>query len=105
MATILIDRLLQACVKQGASDILIAVGQPPMFRLDGRVCRLETKVLDSGDTAQLMRSITPERYQYELQESGKTDFGFAFSDANRFRVSVFRQHGLCGLVLRRFQLN
>ena len=40
MATILIDKLLQACVKQGASDIHIVVGQPPVFRLHGplRLC-------------------------------------------------------------------
>ena len=44
MATILIDKLLQACVKQGASDIHIVVGQPPVFRLHGRMRKLETKV-------------------------------------------------------------
>jgi len=100
MATILIDRLLQACVKQGASDIHITVGQPPVFRLHGRMRRLETKVLDSDDTAALMKSITPERCQHELQETGTTDFGFAFGEAARFRVSVFKQRGQYGLVLR-----
>ena len=48
--TILIDKLLQACVKQGASDIHITVGQPPVFRLHGRMRKLETKVLEPEDT-------------------------------------------------------
>ena len=68
MATVLIDKLLEACVKQGASDIHITTGQPPVFRLHGRLRRLETKVLESEDTVALMKSIAPERCQRELQE-------------------------------------
>lgn len=105
MATILIDKLLQACVKQGASDIHIAVGQPPVFRLHGRLRRLETKVLEPEDTVALMKSITPERCQRELQEQGGCDFGFAFGDQARFRVSVFKQRGNIGLVLRQIPNN
>ena len=71
MATILIDKLLHACVKQGASDIHITVGQPPVFRLHGRMRKLETKTLEAEDTVALMKSITPERCQQELQESGQ----------------------------------
>ena len=100
MAGILIDKLLAACVKQGASDIHITVGQPPVFRLHGRMRRLETKSLESEDTTALMKSITPDRCQQELQEKGGTDFGFAFGDAARFRVSVFRQRGDIAMVLR-----
>ena len=40
-----------------------------------------------------MKAITPDRNQQELQEEGGTDFGFAFGDAGRFRVSVLRQQG------------
>lgn len=100
MGTILIDKLLQACVKQGASDIHLTVGQPPVFRLDGRLRKLETKVLESEDTSALMKSITPERCQKELQEVGGSDFGFAFGDMARFRVSIFKQKGNVAMVLR-----
>ncbi len=100
MGTVLIDKLLQTIVKQGASDLHIAVGQPPVIRLHGHLRRLDTKVLESEDTVGLMKSITPERCQQELQEVGGTDFGFAFGDAARFRVSVFKQRGNVGLVLR-----
>jgi len=100
MATVNMDRLLQACVSQGASDIHIVVGRPPVLRIDGRLRSLETKVLEPDDTAALMKSITPDRNQQELQEEGGTDFGFAFGDAARFRVSIFRQKGNTSLVLR-----
>ena len=100
MATVLIDKLLEAAVKQGASDIHITTGQPPVFRLHGRMRRLETKVLEPDDTVGLMKSIAPERCQRELQENGSSDFGFAFGDKARFRVSIFKQRGNIAMVLR-----
>jgi len=100
MTTILIDKLLHACVKQEASDIHLTVGQPPVFRVSGHLRRLETKTLEPADTVALMKSITPERCQQELQEVGGCDFGFAFDDVARFRVSVFKQKGNIAIVLR-----
>ncbi len=105
MATILIDKLLQACVKQGASDIHIVVGQPPVFRLHGRMRKLETKVLEPDDTVALMKSIAPDRCQKELQEKGSADFGFAFGELARFRVSIFKQRGNVSMVLRQIPNN
>ena len=100
MATVNMDRLLQACVTQGASDIHLVTGRPPVLRIDGRLRSLETKVLDPDDTVALMKSITPERNQQELQEEGGTDFGFAYGDKARFRVAIFRQRGNVTVVLR-----
>jgi twitching motility protein PilT len=105
MGTILIDKLLSAQVKQGASDLHITVGQPPVLRLHGRMQKLKTKVLDAADTMGLMKSITPDRCQQEFQETGSTDFGFAFGDQARFRVSVFRQRGNVAIVLRQIPVD
>jgi len=100
MATVNMDRLLQACVTQGASDIHLVTNRSPVLRIDGQLRALETKVLEPDDTIALMKSITPERNQQELQEEGGTDFGFAFGEVARFRVSVFRQKGDISIVLR-----
>ncbi len=100
MATILIDKLLQTVVNQGASDLHIAVGQPPVLRLHGHLRKLETKVLDAGRHRGADEEITPERCQQELQEEGGADFGFAFGDQARFRVSIFKQRGNVAMVLR-----
>jgi twitching motility protein PilT len=100
MGTILIDKLLHTVVKQEASDLHITVGQPPVVRVHGRLKRLETKVLEPEDTTALMKSVTPDRCQQELQEVGTTDFGFAFGELARFRVSVFKQRGNVAMVLR-----
>ncbi len=100
MATIQIDRLLDACIRMGGSDIHLVVGRPPVLRLGGNLRSMETKTLEPDDTVALMKSITPEKNQKELQEEGGTDFGFAFGDRGRFRVAVFRQKGFISLVLR-----
>ena len=101
MAFVQIDKLLETVVKEKVSDLHITVGQPPVIRAGGRMRRLETKTLDADDTNSLMKSITPERNQQELQEVGGTDFGFAYGDKARFRVSVFKQKGTIAMVLRR----
>ncbi|MBX3357536.1 MAG: type IV pilus twitching motility protein PilT [Phycisphaeraceae bacterium] len=100
MSTIQIDRLLDTVVKLGASDLHMTVGRPPTLRLHGHLRNLQTKVLDSDDMVSLMKSITPERSQQELQEEGGCDFGFAYGDAARFRVSIFKQRGDIAIVCR-----
>jgi twitching motility protein PilT len=100
MATVHIDRLLEACIKMDGSDLHITVGRPPILRIHGRLRALETKILVPEDTVALMKSITPDKNQQELQERGGTDFGFAFGDYGRFRTAIFRQRGNVTMVLR-----
>ncbi len=100
-STLQIDRLLETCVKRKASDLHLAVGKPPVLRLHGHMRELQTKVLEAEDTTALMKSITPERIQQEFEESGSGDFGFAYGEEARFRVSIFKQKGYTSLVLRR----
>ena len=100
MATISIERLLDTCIKRGASDLHLHVGRPPTLRLHGRLRPLETKVLDADDTKALMKAVTPERAQQEIQEQGGTDFAFEFRGAGRFRTAVFMQRGQLSLTLR-----
>jgi twitching motility protein PilT len=100
-SSIQIDRLLETCVRRGASDLHLAVGMPPTLRLHTHLRQLQTKVLEPEDTMALMKSITPERIQQEFEEQGSGDFGFAYGDVARFRVAVFKQKGYCSIVLRR----
>src|SRR5271170_6945723 len=100
-STLQIDRLLETCVRRSASDLHLAVGKPPTLRLHGHLRELQTKILEKEDTIALMKSVTPERIQQEFEETGSGDFGFAFGEAARFRVSVFKQKGNCSMVMRR----
>ncbi len=94
------DELLQLVVDENASDLHIAVGKPPCLRIDGHLRPLESDPLAPQDTERLMRSITSEEHIQRVREHGGTDFGFAFGDLGRFRVSVFREKGNFGVALR-----
>ena len=94
------NKLLQAVIDLKGSDIHLAVGIPPTIRHNGRLRALDQPVVTPDDTNAFMKAITPERCQIELNERGTTDFGFAFGSTGRFRVSVFKQKQVLGVVLR-----
>jgi len=95
-----ISDLLQLVVDEGASDLHLSVGLPPILRLHGRLRPLDAEPLKPEDTERLMKAITSEEHQQRVREGGGTDFGFGFSEQARFRVSVMRQKGFLGMVLR-----
>ncbi len=92
--------LLQLVVSEGSSDLHVRVGCPPVIRLHGVLHRVEGPVLRAEDTEELMRSITSDDHIQQVRERGGADFGFAFGELARFRVSVFKEKGNFGMVLR-----
>lgn len=94
------SELLQLCIDEGVSDLHIEVGAAPMVRLHGSLTPLDIPVLTPEDTERMVKSITSDSHMQQIQENGSVDFGFAFSDQARFRVSAFKQKGHFGTVLR-----
>jgi twitching motility protein PilT len=94
------NELLQLAVDEGASDLHLNCGSPPVLRIHGGLRPLDTATLTPDDTERLMKSITSPEHQQKVREQGGTDFGFGFGEAARFRVSVLRAKGAVGIVLR-----
>jgi twitching motility protein PilT len=92
--------LLDLMVDQNASDLHLQVGQPPSLRLSGSMTPIEGPALTPPDTEKLMLSITPDAHISAVKLNGGADFGFAFGEKARFRVSVLKAKGNYGLVLR-----
>src|SRR5512143_2776869 len=92
--------LLQLVVSENASDLHLRVGSAPVIRVHGVLHRVEGPPLRPEDTEELMRSITSEDNIQQVRERGGADFGFAFGELARFRVSVFKEKGQFGMVLR-----
>ncbi|MDP6425118.1 MAG: ATPase, T2SS/T4P/T4SS family, partial [Planctomycetota bacterium] len=96
-----IFELMGATVQQSASDLHLQVGRRPVLRIHGGLTEVETgEILTAEDTESLVRQFTPERNLAELLETGTTDFGYAFQDKGRFRVSALRQKNAFGLIMR-----
>jgi len=92
--------LLDLMVDQGASDLHLQVGQPPTLRLSGSMTPIDGPPLTPSDTEKLMQSITPDGHISNVKLNGGADFGFAFGDKARFRVSVMKSKTNYGMVLR-----
>lgn len=92
--------LLELMLDQGASDLHLQVGQAPSLRLHGSMVPVEGPPLKADDTLALMQAITSDTMQDRLKRSGGADFGFAYMDRARFRVSVLKAKGYYGMVLR-----
>jgi len=92
--------LLQLMVSEGAADLHLRVNTAPVIRLHGVLHRVDGPPLRPEDTEELMRSITSEDHIQHVRERGGADFAFAFGEMARFRVSVFKEKGNFGMVLR-----
>ena len=94
------EDLLRLVLEEGASDLHLSVGAPPTLRRHGRLVKLSTRPLTPEDTEMLARAITSDANFARVNEQGSVDFGFSFRDADRFRVSVYRQKGCIAVALR-----
>src|SRR5471030_2885445 len=92
--------LLDLMVDQNASDLHLQVGQPPTLRSSGSMTPIDGPAHAPADTEKLMQSITPDSHISNVKLNGGSDFGFAFGEKARFRVSVLKAKGNYGLVLR-----
>ncbi|MCX7704653.1 MAG: type IV pilus twitching motility protein PilT [bacterium] len=95
-----IEELLEMIVRENAADLHLNVGLPPMMRHHGGLVKMDSDPLTPEDTVNYMKAITSREHQEELQRVGGTDFGFAFKDIARFRVSVFKERGHIAMALR-----
>lgn len=92
--------LIRMLLDREGSDLHLTVDNPPVGRIHGRLIHFGDDPLTPEDTERLMKSIASVDNQQELQEVGGADFGFAFEDVARFRVSIFKQRGHVGVVCR-----
>lgn len=92
--------VLALAIQSGASDLHLRVGEPPVYRIDGKLLRAEGPPIDQDEIFELLRAFTPEDSIQIARDVGQADFGLAFEN-HRFRVNVFRAQGYWGGVLRR----
>ena len=92
--------ILSAGVRQGASDIHLQVGYPPVFRIRGELVPAKLPPLNAEETQTLAQHILGQETSVTLGLTHEADRGFSIRNVARFRASVLRQRGNLGLVLR-----
>jgi twitching motility protein PilT len=96
-----LQQLLKAAVRQGASDLHITAGSPPVLRVDGEIARIKADELTSDDTRTLCYSILTEAQKNRFESAREMDFSFGIKDVARFRANYFFQRGTVSAVFRR----
>ncbi len=100
-ATSEIEELLTALVHMKASDLHIAVGSPPMVRLDGEIKALADRpVLQRADTERMLLPMAPKRNRSEFERRNDTDFAYEIEGLARFRCNFFTDRKGMGGVFR-----
>ena len=95
-----ITELLAFSAKQGASDLHLSAGLPPMIRVDGDVRRINLPPLEHKQVHELLYDIMNDKQRKDYEEFLETDFSFEVPGVARFRVNVFNQNRGAGGVFR-----
>jgi len=95
-----ITELLAFSAKQGASDLHLSAGLPPMIRVDGDVRRINLPPLEHREVHSLVYEIMNDKQRKDYEEFLETDFSFEVPGVARFRVNAFNQNRGAGAVFR-----
>lgn len=96
-----VETIFQSGVKQGASDIHLAHGLKPYFRIGGELFEsTQQEVVNQNVIKEFVTRIFSTQQKERFVKNGGIDFGYLTSDGSRFRVNVHREKGVLGLAAR-----
>src|SRR5690554_4776257 len=95
-----ITELLAFSAKNGASDLHLSAGMPPLIRVDGEVRRINLPALEHKEVHKLVYDIMNDKQRRDYEDNLETDFSFEVPGVARFRVNAFNQNRGAGAVFR-----
>jgi twitching motility protein PilT len=95
-----ITELLAFSVKNGASDLHISAGEPPMLRVDGDIKRINLPSMEHKEVFEMVYDIMNDKQRRDFEAFLETDFSFEIPGLARFRVNAFNQNRGAGAVFR-----
>jgi twitching motility protein PilT len=93
------DILLEV-IENGASDLHLTAGSPPMVRKKGKLHPLDYPILSSQDTREIVYSILNNEQRKRLENEWQIDLSYSVPNKARFRVNAFFQRASIGAVMR-----
>jgi len=95
-----IDAFLKLGYSQGCSDVHLAVGVPPMLRMNGDLMPIKFRNLAEAELESYVTEILKPAYQAQFELGHDIDFSYVAEDGSRFRVNVFHKDTGVGAVFR-----
>jgi twitching motility protein PilT len=85
---------------RGASDLHLAVGRPPVLRIDGRILNVDAPPLSPADTRRLVYGVLTDLQKQKFEDTKELDFSLSVAKLSRFRVNVHFQRGTVAAAFR-----
>ena len=95
-----IDAFLKLGLAQGCSDVHLAVGVPPMLRMNGDLMPIKFRELSNTELETYIREILTANQKESLEAGHDVDFSYVGEEGGRYRVNVFRKETGYGAVFR-----
>jgi twitching motility protein PilT len=95
-----IDELLNLVVQTKASDLHIAVGLPPVLRVDGELKQAPYEAFTPNVSQRMVYDILTDEQIQKFESTYELDFSYALGRTSRFRVNVFRDKGTVASAFR-----
>ena len=95
-----IDAFLKLGLAQGCSDVHLAVGVPPMLRMNGDLMPIKFRDLGENELESYVTEILTKTQAEHFQQGHDIDFSYVSEDGGRFRVNVFRKETGVGATFR-----
>lgn len=95
-----IDSFLKLGLAQGCSDVHLAVGVPPMLRMDGDLMPIKFRHLGDTELESYVMEILTESQKDVFYNGKDLDFSYVAEEGARFRVNLFHKDTGVGAVFR-----
>jgi twitching motility protein PilT len=95
-----IDAFLKLGAAQGCSDVHLAVGVPPMLRMNGELMPIKFRNLAEAELESYVTEILTTTQRDQFSKGNDIDFSYVSAENARFRVNVFRKDSGVGAVFR-----
>ena len=95
-----IDGLLKSMVERKASDLHLAVGSPPMYRITGMLVPVDGEVLTPEQAREMVHAVLDEAQRNKFQQEKELDFSYSIPGVSRYRGNILLQRGTLGAVFR-----
>ena len=96
----LLNQILGIAFEKRVSDLHFEVDNPPFFRAHGQLIRSKLPSLTPQDTEFIARVVLEQSNRTLPDDLRELDAAYALPNGGRFRVSIFRQRGHIGIVMR-----
>ncbi len=95
-----ITQLLEFSVQQGASDLHLSSGQPPIIRIHGDIQRIEAPIFDAEELQSMIYDVMNDEQRRQFESNLEADFSFELPKIARFRANIFQQNRGISAVFR-----